>query len=153
MRRFISRPPPPLRIAAPPGWQRPFSAAAAAAQGIRQPPDADAVNFPGAVQSKFTSSLTFHRPQDTPAMPTYRYLNAEGVVVDTARTLDIGRDKARKMYRDMVVTSVMDLIMCVYSFSFSSSPFFLSTLQLASTETTRALIRADEGGGGGGGGW
>ena len=140
MRRFISRPPPP-RLAAPPRWKRPFSAAAAA-QGIRQPPDADAVNFPGAVQSKFTSSLTFHRPQDTPAMPTYRYLNADGVVVDTARTLDIGRDKARKMYRDMVVTSVMDLIMCVLLLLL---PF--SARQLASTGTARGLIRVDEGGG------
>lgn len=140
MRRFISRLPPP-RIAALPRWQRPFSAAAAA-QGIRQPPDADTVNFPGAVQSKFTSSLTFHRPQDTPAMPTYRYLNADGVVVDTARTLDIGRDKARKMYRDMVVTSVMDLIMCVLLLLL---PF--SARQLASTGTARGLIRVDEGGG------
>lgn len=79
--------------------------------GIRQPPDSDVVNFPGAVKSKFTAELKFHRPHETPAMPTYRYMNADGVVVDRSRTLDIGRDMARKMYTDMVATSVMDLIM------------------------------------------
>jgi 2-oxoisovalerate dehydrogenase E1 component alpha subunit len=45
-------------------------------------------------------------------MPTYRYINAEGVVVDTKSQLDIGKEKALKMYKDMVTTSVMDLIMC-----------------------------------------
>ncbi|KAI5817831.1 thiamine diphosphate-binding protein [Pyronema omphalodes] len=78
---------------------------------IRQPPSSDSVSFPGAVKSKFTHKLEFHRPQDMPAMNTYRYINAEGVVVDTDRKLDIGKDMARKMYKDMVRTSIMDLIM------------------------------------------
>lgn len=44
-------------------------------------------------------------------MNTYRYINAEGVVVDTERKLDIDKNMARKMYQDMVRTSIMDLIM------------------------------------------
>jgi 2-oxoisovalerate dehydrogenase E1 component alpha subunit len=80
-------------------------------RGIRQPPDSDTVNFPGAVQSKFTSDLQFQRPQDVPSIPTYRFINADGIVVDKSTKLDIGKDKAIKMYKDMVTTSVMDLIM------------------------------------------
>lgn len=44
-------------------------------------------------------------------MPTYRFINAEGVVVDKKSKLDIGKEKALKMYKDMVTASVMDLIM------------------------------------------
>ena len=101
MRRALAR---PLR--------RPFSVSASPrGASIRQPPGSDTVNFPGAVKSKFTSDLTFHRPQDVTAMPTYRYMDADGVIVDKERVIDIDRDKARKMYKDMVSTSVMDLIM------------------------------------------
>jgi 2-oxoisovalerate dehydrogenase E1 component alpha subunit len=86
--------------------------ASALRNGIRQPPDSNTVRFPGAVESQFTHELAFHRPHDVAAMPTYRYINAEGVVVDTKSQLDIGKEKALKMYKDMVTTSVMDLIMC-----------------------------------------
>jgi 2-oxoisovalerate dehydrogenase E1 component alpha subunit len=82
-------------------------------RGIRQIPASDIVNFPGAVRSRFTTELNFHRPQDDPAMPTYRYINSDGVVVDTSRELNIDETKARKMYKDMVTTSVMDMIMWV----------------------------------------
>lgn len=85
--------------------------ASALARGIRQPPDSDTVRFPGAVESRFTNELAFHRPQDVPTMPTYRCINAEGVIVDSKVRLDIDREKARKMYMDMITTSVMDLIM------------------------------------------
>lgn len=90
--------------------RRPF-AISSTAHGMRQPPNSDTVNFPGAVQSKFTSDLKFHKPQDATAMPTYRYIDADGVVVDKSRTIEIGQEKALKIYKDMVTTSVMDLIM------------------------------------------
>jgi len=86
-------------------------AVSALARGIRQPPDSDTLRFPGAIESRFTNELIFHRPQDLLAIPTYRYINAEGVVVDNKVQLDIDQDKARKMYMDMITTSVMDLIM------------------------------------------
>ena len=51
---------------------------------IRQPPNSPTVHFPGAVRSEFTSTLTFTSPDATPAMSTYRILNADGQVVDMA---------------------------------------------------------------------
>ncbi|KAF8246527.1 hypothetical protein K440DRAFT_553187 [Wilcoxina mikolae CBS 423.85] len=104
MRRLISK---QLRLPIP---RRSFTVTSAH-RGIRQIPDSDIVNFPGAVRSRFTTELNFHRPQDDPAMPTYRYINSDGVIVDTSRELDIDEAKARKMYKDMVTTSVMDMIM------------------------------------------
>lgn len=46
-----------------------------------------------------------------PAIPTYRLVDTSGVVVDTSRTPSLSREQALKMYKDMVTTSVMDLIM------------------------------------------
>lgn len=80
--------------------------------GIRQPPNSDTVNFPGAVRSEFTTSLKFHLPDAEPAMPTYRVLNADGVVVDETQTpVEMGKEKAHKMYKAMVTTSIMDGLM------------------------------------------
>ncbi|KAL7270194.1 hypothetical protein RUND412_007101 [Rhizina undulata] len=78
---------------------------------VRQPPNSDSVHFPGALNSKFTSTLDFVRPQDIPAIPTYRLINTNGVVVDKTREPTVLKEKALKMYRDMVATSVMDVLM------------------------------------------
>ncbi|KAL7274312.1 hypothetical protein RUND412_002783 [Rhizina undulata] len=78
---------------------------------VRQPPNSDSVHFPGALNSKFTSTLDFVRPQDIPAIPTYRLIDTNGVVVDKTREPTVSKEQALKMYRDMVATSVMDLLM------------------------------------------
>ena len=45
-------------------------------------------------------------------MPTYRYIDQEGVVVDTSRgEPDLPADQTLKLYKDMVTVSIMDLIM------------------------------------------
>lgn len=44
-------------------------------------------------------------------MPTYRYINQEGEVVDESRTVDLSDEQILKVYRDMVTVSIMDLIM------------------------------------------
>ncbi len=44
-------------------------------------------------------------------MPTYRYINQEGEVVDHARETDLTDEEILKIYRDMVTVSIMDLIM------------------------------------------
>ena len=45
-------------------------------------------------------------------MPTYRVLNADGVVVDETQTpVEMGKEKAHKMYKAMVTTSIMDGLM------------------------------------------
>lgn len=64
----------------------------------------DSVLFPGAVNSKFTNELKFQRPQDLPAIPTYRLIDTHGEVVDKSREPDVSLDLALKMYKDMVTS-------------------------------------------------
>ncbi|KAK3637237.1 hypothetical protein LTR56_013775 [Elasticomyces elasticus] len=70
------------------------------------------VLFPGAVNSKFTSALSFAKPSELDAMPTYRILDQDGIIVDKDREPpDVSTSELLKMYRDMVTVSVMDTIM------------------------------------------
>ncbi|KAK5113387.1 hypothetical protein LTR62_003487 [Meristemomyces frigidus] len=70
------------------------------------------VHFPGAVNSKFTSSLSFSRASEDDAMPTYRILDQEGRIIDQSQAPpDISTDLLLKMYKDMVTVSIMDIIM------------------------------------------
>ncbi|EON68116.1 2-oxoisovalerate dehydrogenase E1 component, alpha subunit [Coniosporium apollinis CBS 100218] len=87
-----------------PQWQRWSS--------ISQRPGSDHVHFPGAVNSKFTTTLDYERPSEKPAMPTYRYMDQDGAIVDKNREpIDISDEEAIKMYKDMLTVSIMDLIM------------------------------------------
>ncbi|KAL7266592.1 hypothetical protein RUND412_010856 [Rhizina undulata] len=97
-RRFVSNKAPHERLGSIPA-------------AVRQPPNSDSVHFPGALNSKFTPTLDFVRPQDIPPIPTYRLINTNGVVVDKTREPTVSKEKALKMYRDMVATSVMDVLM------------------------------------------
>ncbi|KAJ9667309.1 hypothetical protein H2201_002510 [Coniosporium apollinis] len=73
---------------------------------------ATSVHFPGAVNSKFTTALDFERPSEKPAMPTYRYMDQDGAIVDKNREpIDVSDEEAIKMYKDMLTVSIMDLIM------------------------------------------
>ncbi|RPB24423.1 hypothetical protein L211DRAFT_784783 [Terfezia boudieri ATCC MYA-4762] len=78
---------------------------------VRQPPHSDSIHFPGAVKSKFTSALQFQSPGGAPAIPTYRLMDTDGVVIDKSNVPKVGKEMALKMYRDMVTVSIMDLIM------------------------------------------
>ncbi|OBW63740.1 MAG: putative fungal-specific transcription factor [Aureobasidium pullulans] len=79
---------------------------------ISQRQGSDRVRFPGAIDSKFTTNLDFTRPSNKKAMPTYRILDQDGVVVDKSREpSDISNDHLIKMYKDMLSVSIMDLIM------------------------------------------
>ncbi|KAK5724304.1 hypothetical protein LTR15_004348 [Elasticomyces elasticus] len=70
------------------------------------------VLFPGAVNSKFTSALSFAKPSELDAMPTYRILDQDGTIVDKDREPpDVSTSELLKMYKDMVTVSVMDTIM------------------------------------------
>src|ERR1700750_409433 len=70
------------------------------------------VHFPGAVNSKFTSELTFTRPSNLPAMHTYRILDQNGKLVDDSRPdLDVSDEMVLKMYKDMLTINIMDPIM------------------------------------------
>lgn len=62
------------------------------------------VHFPGAVNSKFTTSLAVEKPSEKTAMPTYRILDQEGVVVDHEQEpIDISDEEVLKLYKDMVM--------------------------------------------------
>ena len=70
------------------------------------------VLFPGAVNSKFTTTLKFAAPSEDGAMPTYRILDQDGVIVDKARDPPaVSDEELLKMYHDMLTVSIMDLIM------------------------------------------
>ncbi|KPI45681.1 2-oxoisovalerate dehydrogenase subunit alpha, mitochondrial [Cyphellophora attinorum] len=80
--------------------------------GPAQKVNADSVNFPGAVNSKFTTAMAFQNPAQELAMPTYRYMDADGNVVDTSRELTpVSDEEVTTWYRNMLTVSIMDLIM------------------------------------------
>lgn len=79
---------------------------------LSQRPGSDRVHFPGVVDSKFTTKLSFEHPSTHPAMPTYRVMDSDGVVVDDSRKPSgISHEEIVKWYKNMVTVSIMDLIM------------------------------------------
>lgn len=63
----------------------------------------DSVNFPGAVNSKFTTNLSFERPSTHPAMPTYRVMDSDGVIVDESRKpLDVSNEEVLEWYKNLL---------------------------------------------------
>ncbi|KAG0645745.1 Branched-chain alpha-keto acid dehydrogenase E1 component alpha chain [Hyphodiscus hymeniophilus] len=77
---------------------------------LSQKPGSAGVRFPGAVDSKFTSALSFEQPSTYPAIPTYRCTSPDGDIIDPSMTP--GSDTlALEMYQNMLSVSIMDLIM------------------------------------------
>lgn len=61
------------------------------------------VHFPGAVNSKFTTTLNFQTQNPDEALPTFRIVDQDGVVVDKERApLDVTDEEALAWYRDML---------------------------------------------------
>ncbi|KAI9369075.1 thiamine diphosphate-binding protein [Aspergillus egyptiacus] len=70
---------------------------------ISQRPGSDRVRFPGAVNSKFTSEMSFTNPQDTPSIPTYRVMDSDGELVDQSRKrLDLSNEEILSWYKNML---------------------------------------------------
>ncbi|KAF3391999.1 2-oxoisovalerate dehydrogenase subunit alpha [Talaromyces pinophilus] len=79
---------------------------------ISQRPGSDTVRFPGAVDSKFTSEMAFSRPSSLPAMPTYRVMDSDGVIVDTKHEpSDVSTEEVITWYKNMLTVNIMDVIM------------------------------------------
>ncbi|KAL2012378.1 hypothetical protein VTN00DRAFT_5096 [Thermoascus crustaceus] len=79
---------------------------------ISQRPGSDRVRFPGAVDSKFTSEMTFTRPSGMAAIPTYRVMDSDGVIVDKSRgPPDVSDEEMVTWYKNMLTVSIMDMIM------------------------------------------
>lgn len=61
------------------------------------------VRFPGAVDSKFTSEMAFSKPSSLPAMPTYRVMDSDGVIVDTKHEpSDVSTEEVITWYKNML---------------------------------------------------
>ena len=61
------------------------------------------VHFPGAVNSKFTTKLSFERPSARPAIPTYRVMDSNGVIVDQAHApVDVDDKEVLTWYKNML---------------------------------------------------
>lgn len=78
---------------------------------LSQRPDSTHVSFPGAVKSAFSNTLKFGHPSESSAMPTYRVVDQNGVVVDPSFSPDLSDEEVIKLYRDMLTVSIMDIIM------------------------------------------
>jgi 2-oxoisovalerate dehydrogenase E1 component alpha subunit len=60
------------------------------------------VHFPGAVNSKFTSKMDFIHPSEHPAIPTYRVMDSDGVVLVPEQEPDIDIEEILTWYKNMV---------------------------------------------------
>ncbi|EFW21670.1 hypothetical protein D8B26_001825 [Coccidioides posadasii str. Silveira] len=78
---------------------------------ISQKPGSDHLRFPGAINSKFTTNLNFINPSDQPAIPTYRVMDSDGVIVDKSRAPNVPDEEVISWYKNMVQVSIMDMIM------------------------------------------
>ncbi|PGH27763.1 hypothetical protein AJ80_00551 [Polytolypa hystricis UAMH7299] len=79
---------------------------------ISQQPGSDHVRFPGAVDSKFTTEMSFVTPSANTAIPTYRVVDSDGIIVDKTRgALDVKDEEVISWYKNMVTVNIMDTIM------------------------------------------
>lgn len=61
------------------------------------------VHFPGAVDSKFTTRLSFEKPSTHSAIPTYRVMDSDGVIVDEGQApFDNDREEILTWYKNML---------------------------------------------------
>jgi hypothetical protein len=61
------------------------------------------VQFPGAVNSKFTTQMSFLKASDLPAIPTYRVMDSNGELVDgTRRPPDVTDEEVLTWYKNML---------------------------------------------------
>ena len=70
---------------------------------ISQRPGSDHVHFPGAVNSKFTSNMDFIHPAENTAIPTYRVMDSDGVILDPSHeSQDLKPEDILTWYKNMV---------------------------------------------------
>lgn len=112
--RLPSAAAPSLRRASQPHRHRQLFAATLpirAASSLSQRPDSKYVSFPGALKSAFTNTLKFELPANFPAMPTYRVVDQNGEIVDPSFKPDLSDEEVVKLYKHMLLTSIMDVLM------------------------------------------
>lgn len=61
------------------------------------------VQFPGAVNSKFTTEMSFINPTDLPSIPTFRVMNSDGELLDPNRKpLGVSNEEILTWYKNML---------------------------------------------------
>jgi len=61
------------------------------------------VHFPGAVNSKFVTKLAFERPSTHTAIPTYRVMDSDGIIVGEGRKpFDVDPEEVVTWYKNML---------------------------------------------------
>jgi 2-oxoisovalerate dehydrogenase E1 component alpha subunit len=63
------------------------------------------------VKSAFTSKLKFALSSENPALPTYRVVDQDGKIVDQSFQADLSDEELVKLYSNMMLISIMDVIM------------------------------------------
>lgn len=65
--------------------------------------DSSSVRFPGAINSKFTTDMTFINPTEMSNIPTYRVMDSDGVLVDKSRkSIDVPKEEILAWYKNML---------------------------------------------------
>ena len=101
------------------------------------------VRFPGAVDSKFTTTLDFTTKDS--AMPTYRVLDHEGKFADQNNIPpETSPEELLKLYKDMVFVSIMDLIMFDAQRQGLISFYMVSAGEEAITVGSASSLRPDD---------
>lgn len=60
--------------------------------------------FPGAINSKFTTDMSFLKASDLPAIPTYRVMDSDGELVDKERGQpDVTDEEVLTWYKNMLI--------------------------------------------------
>jgi 2-oxoisovalerate dehydrogenase E1 component alpha subunit len=61
------------------------------------------VVFPGAINSEFTSDMSFVTARDLPAIPTYRVMNSDGEIIDKTRgPPNVSDEEVLTWYKNML---------------------------------------------------
>lgn len=66
--------------------------------------------FPGA-QAPFVLQPTLTHPEDVGKVPIYRVIDSNGSVLDSSQDPKLSREVVQKMFRDMVLLTIMDKIL------------------------------------------
>jgi 2-oxoisovalerate dehydrogenase E1 component alpha subunit len=132
-----ARPSPVLLRRQAPGFVRNIA-------GLSQKPNTNYISFPGALKSEFTNTLKVERPEEYPALPTYRVVDQNGTVIDESFELDLSDEEVVKLYKDMVFISILDNVMQDVQRQGRISFYMMSTGEEAITVGSASAFTMDD---------
>lgn len=69
------------------------------------------LDFPGSLHAKFTNTFKLVDPSLSSRLDIYRVVGVDGKQLDNSFEIDVSKELALKMYKDMVTISIVDTIM------------------------------------------